>query len=115
MKIISDDENINLQQIIKDSGFLADDILSPPDNKYTEEPRQPKFKQRQPEYDLEPTRHQPQTKQRQPSQPSADGGVTVVSARTPSIGNFFLFKKMFNSLCSNVPGLALYNNEKQTF
>lgn len=84
---VSDDENINLQEIIKDSGFLADDILNSPERNKPEEPRLPKFKQRQPEYDLEPTRQQPQTKQRQPSQPSGDGGVTVVTARTPSTGN----------------------------
>lgn len=106
---VSDDENINLHQIIKESGFLADDILSPEqpssrnnsNYKPQENPQQPGFQQRQPEYDMEPTRQQPkpklpdfeqeprqpQTKQRQPSQPNADGGVTVVSARTPSTGN----------------------------
>jgi hypothetical protein len=79
---VSDDENINLQQIIKDSGFLADDLLNSPN----EQPAQkPHFKQRQPEFDQEP--RQPQQRQRQPSNPNVDGGVTVVSARTPSTGN----------------------------
>lgn len=104
---VSDDENINLHQIIKDSGFLADEILSPygkeGDNPTsnpgsTRNPRQPT---RQPEYDTEPTRQQPPKqkipefdqeprqpqRQRQPAkQSSGDGGVTVVSARTPSTG-----------------------------
>ena len=84
-----DDENINLQQIIKDSGFLADEILSPYKNAPADEPRQPKFKQRQPEYDQEPTRQPNRDPRResQPKQSNAEGGVTVVSARTPSTGN----------------------------
>ena len=114
---ILDDENINLHQIIKDSGFLADEILSPygkeGDNPTsnpgsTRNPRQPT---RQPEYDTEPTRQQPPKqkipefdqeprqpqRQRQPAkQSSGDGGVTVVSARTPSTGKLFVFLLLFN-------------------
>lgn len=61
-----------MHQIIKESGFLADEILSP----YKEQPEEPK---------------QPKFKQRQQSNPNADGGVTVVSARSPSSGNYFNF------------------------
>ncbi len=84
-----DDENENLQQIIKDSGFLADDFMQP------EEVRKPQFKQRQqsqPEVDFEPTRHPRQSQSDLPRQrvaspnPNAEGGVTVVSARSPSVG-----------------------------
>jgi hypothetical protein len=95
---VSDDENINLQQIIKDSGFLADDLLNSPPNEEEARPQQPRFKQRQPdltdqqnrqhpEYDQEPPRQPHQPRSRQPSNPNVDGGVTVVSARTPSTGN----------------------------
>ena len=110
---------MNLHQIIKESGFLADEILAPfdtsddfkqaqpsrkpgfnrnKDNGYEEELRQPQFIPSTPlDYEEEP--RQPYLKPRQSDydadgarKPSkavsgdVNGGVTVVSARTPSIG-----------------------------